>query len=154
MTFKEITEITEELALPILDKEGAFLVEVRVRVERGATVIQVFVDTDSGITIDQCATISRSLKSMLDTHGTLATVVYQLEVSSPGLDQPLKLLRQYQKNVGRRFHVRFSTGHEPGSMTATLVAVQGDQVTFRPEAGEEISLPFNQILESKEELPW
>jgi len=154
MTLKEISRKTEELAAPILDREQAFLVETRTSIERGSTRIQVFIDTDTGVTIDQCATVSRALAASMDATGLMARTNYQLEVSSPGLDQPLKLLRQYRKNVGRRFRVRFSTDAEPGNLTATLVAVDNDQLTFQPDAGEPLSLPFQRILESKEELPW
>ena len=154
MTLKEIGRKTEELVLPLIDREGGFLLETRTRVERGTTVIQVFVDTDIGITIDQCASISRDLAGSIESEGSLTGVRYQLEVSSPGLDQPLRLLRQYHKNVGRRFRVRFSTDADPGAMTATLIEVRDDQLTFQPDAGEPISLPFQRILESKEELPW
>ena len=154
MTLKEISRKTEELVVPILDREHAFLVEIRTSVERGSTRIQAFIDTDTGVTIDQCATVSRALAASIDAAGLMTGINYQLEVSSPGLEQPLKLLRQYRKNLGRRFRVRFSTDAEPGNMTATLVAVDNDQLTFQPDAGEPLSLPFQRILESKEELPW
>lgn len=154
MTLKEIGRKTEELILPVLGRQSAFLLDTRVRIERGMTMIQLFVDTDAGITIDQCAAISRELSAAMETEKMLAGVRYQLEISSPGLDQPLKLLRQYRKNIGRRFRVRFSTDADPGAMTATLTEVRDDLLTFQPDAGEPISLPFNRILDSTEELPW
>jgi ribosome maturation factor RimP len=79
----------------------------------------------------------------------------RLEVSSPGIERPLKLLRQYKKNIGRHFKVRFRQGAEERVLSGSLVAVQGDQLTFEsPSAGTTISLPFSEIVESREELPW
>lgn len=154
MTLKEIGQKLEDLIPPVLETAKAFLVGTRVRVERGSTILQVFVDTDTGITIDQCALISRELSGLLEMQKEFTTIPYLIEVSSPGLDQPLKLLRQYRKNVGRRFHVQFATDTQPGTLTGTLIGVEDDQLTFQPDAGEPLSLPFTRILESKEELPW
>ena len=154
MTVKETKEKIQKTLLPILDKRDAFLLDVNIRFERGARIIQAFVDTDKGITIDECADISRDLSHEIDSVQVLEGVTYQLEISSPGLDRPLKLLRQYHKNVGRRFKVKYSTEAEPAFLTATLVAVADDKVTFQQENGEALTIPFSQIIESREELPW
>lgn len=143
----------EELAEPVLERHEAFLVEAQVRNEHGGKMVQLFVDTDRGITIKQCAEISRDLSRVFDEE-RLFDGNYQLEVSSPGIGRPLKLLRQYHKNIGRRFRVKFTGEPEPKFMTATLVSVVHDQLTFQPEKGEAITLAFERILESKEELPW
>lgn len=143
----------EELAEPVLEKHDAFLVDVQVRNERGGKMVQLFIDTDRGITIEQCADISRDLSRVFDDE-RLFDGNYQLEVSSPGIDRPLRFLRQYHKNIGRRFRVKFAGESEPKFITATLVSVVDNQLTFQPEKGEAITLAFERILESKEELPW
>ncbi|HXG38046.1 MAG TPA: ribosome maturation factor RimP [Bacteroidota bacterium] len=143
----------EELVEPVLGRHDAFLVDLQVRNDRGGKMVQLFIDTDRGITIEQCAEISRDLSRVFDDE-QLFDGNYQLEVSSPGIDRPLRLLRQYHKNIGRRFRVKFTGDPEPNFMTATLVAVVDDLLTFQPEKGEAITLPFDRILESKEELPW
>lgn len=154
MTIQQIKQKIQETALPILERRGAFLLDVSVRFERGTRVVQVFADTDRGITVDECADISRELSREIATASPFGASPYQLEISSPGIDRPLKLLRQYQKNVGRRFRVKFAGANGPAQLTGTLVSVVDDQITFQEENGEAISLPFDQILESKEELPW
>ncbi len=154
MTLQQIKREISTTVAPILDRRGAFLLDVNVRFERRARIIQVFADTDDGITINECAEISRELSRELDAGDRLGPAPYQLEVSSPGIDRPLKLLRQYHKNIGRRFHVKFKSGTEPATMTATMVSVVDDQITFQEENGEPISLSFDQIIESQEELPW
>lgn len=81
--------------------QDCFLVELNLH--RG-NKLEVFIDCDSGLTLDKCQRISRHLESHLDEQGWLGES-YVLEVSSPGLDRPLKLRRQYLKNIGRRLSV-------------------------------------------------
>lgn len=154
MTIQEIKQEISKRVVPILDRRNAFLVDVNIRFENGSKIVQVFADTDRGITINECADISRDLARELDVAGPLGSSPYQLEVSSPGIDKPLKLLRQYPKNVGRRFRLTFRSGTEKSQMTGTLVSVVDDQITFQEENGEPISFAFDQIIESQEELPW
>jgi ribosome maturation factor RimP len=150
---KEQDSRFQEVLEPILERFGAFLVGIDVRSERGRKVIQAFVDTDAGVTINQCADISREVSRELALR-ELVQGDYQLEISSPGLERPLKLLRQYPKNVGRKFRVRFRRGEEQQSLTGTLVSVVRDMLTFQSEKGDVVALNFESIVESKEDLPW
>lgn len=154
MNLQEIRQKITETSTPIIEGRNAFLVDLQVRPDRKAVVVQFFVDTDAGITIHQCAEISRELTLALRRGDLPAETEYRIEVSSPGIDRPLKFLRQYHKNVGRRFLVRFLRSGEQGTLTGTLLSVENDRLTFQSENGESISLLFDQIIESKEELPW
>lgn len=80
-------------------KPGHFLVDLIVS-SRNLSKITVVVDGDQGVTIDDCGEISRKLSARLDEMD-FGTGRYTLEVTTPGLDQPLKLKRQYTKNTGR-----------------------------------------------------
>ncbi|MBI3005568.1 MAG: ribosome maturation factor RimP [Ignavibacteriales bacterium] len=153
MSFSQIKEKVEGFLLPILEAKNAFLVDIQVRGERGTKLIQAFVDTDDGITIEQCAEISRELNRAISL-GETAGAAFQLEISSPGIDKPLKLLRQYRKNIGRKYKVRYQKDSESQSLTGTLTAVAGEKITFSPVTGESLTLEISQIIESKEELPW
>ena len=153
MSLNELKRTVQELILPILEAKRAFLVDVQVRGEQGVKIIQAFVDTDSGITIAECADISRELNKVLGL-SQIIEGAYNLEVSSPGIDKPLKLLRQYFKNIGRTYKVRYGKDSEEFSLIGTLTDVTDDCLTFSPEQGEPLTLMFSQIIESKEELPW
>ncbi len=83
-----------------------FLLEVRVQ---PGNRIEVFVDADRGITLDQCKHISRYLERYLDQEGW-AGDTYVLEVSSPGVDRPLMLRRQYPKHIGRFLALTLASG--------------------------------------------
>ena len=154
MRVQEIRQKIKEVAGLVLEREGGFVVDILLRLERKSMLVQVYADTDKGITIDECAHMSRELRSALEMQHTLEGTDFRLEVSSPGMDMPLRFLRQYPKNVGRRFSVRFNAGTAPASVKAVLVGVEGNQLTFQPDGGEPISLSFDQIIESQEELPW
>lgn len=153
MPISEIKQKIQHVLKPILERRGAFLVDLQIRNERGQRLVQVFTDTDEGIQIEDCAEISRELSPELEG-GEILQGSYHLEVSSPGIDRPLRVLRQYHKNIGRRFTVRYKRANETGELKARLVSVQDDQLTFLPDGGEAVMLPFAQIIESKEELPW
>lgn len=153
MNFEQIRNKVEALLPEILAGIDAFLVEVSVKHDGRGTLVRVLIDTDAGITIDQCAHVSRELGRVLDT-GSVFEGSYRLEVSSPGIDQPLKFLRQYGKNVGRRYTVRYRLEQETHSAVGTLEKVEGDQIHFHLESGEPLELTFDRIIEAKEILPW
>ncbi len=149
----EIREKVRGLVAPILDSRNAFLIDISVRIEHGGKLLQVFVDTDQGITIEQCAEISRELALQVNREN-LIQGSYRLELSSPGIDRPLRLLRQYQKNIGRCFKVVFQQLDTRKTFLGTLESIVGNALTFRSNAGEVFTVEFSHIIESKEELPW
>lgn len=92
-----------------LAKEDFFIVEIVVAGNENNPRITVLLDSDKGITIDECADISRVFNKELEV---LSITHYTLEVSSPGLDYPLKLKRQYTKNVGRKLKIMTNDGDQ------------------------------------------
>jgi ribosome maturation factor RimP len=149
----EIKEKLQVLLSPILESHNAFLTDILIRNEPRGKLLQVFLDTDKGITIEQCAQVSRELSQEIDRENVIESA-YRLEVSSPGLDRPLRLLRQYTKNVGRTFKVVHRVLDSRQTFIGKLESVADDKLTFRVEGGEAIAIEFLEIIESKEELPW
>jgi len=80
-----------------------FLIDLLLNVGR-KSVLSILVDTDKGITIDECARISRAIGRYFE-EDEVFDFPYNLEVSSPGVGKPLKVRRQYHKNIGRRLKV-------------------------------------------------
>lgn len=101
----ELIEEIKCLAADCLTNSSQFIVDVTVSSRKSLGKVVVLVDGDEGISIDDCAELSRKLSKHLDEKGWLDNQ-YLLEVSTPGLDQPLKLTRQYLKNIGRSFKVK------------------------------------------------
>jgi ribosome maturation factor RimP len=143
----------EELAAPFLHAIGAFIVDFQVVSQGERKLIQIFLDTDTGITIGQCSEISRSLSAALELQQVIPGS-YVLEVSSPDLKKPLVVLRQYTKNVGRQFKVRYRKDNGVEEILAKLISVQENSLLFITGKDETYTIPFNQIIESIEELPW
>ena len=101
----EIMEIRSKLAdlAEKIMKPGQFLVDV-IASSKNLSKITVVIDGDQGVTIDDCGELSRELSARLDEMN-FGAGRYVLEVTTPGLDQPLKLRRQYVKNIGRSLKV-------------------------------------------------
>lgn len=99
----EIAQKIKELAEAQLQDTAHFVVDVILSKYKPYKVT-VILDGDKGITIDDCTEVSRKLSEQLDALDLISDN-YTLEVGTPGLDQPLKLKRQYAKNVGRDLKV-------------------------------------------------
>lgn len=128
MDIKEkLTQLAEESLL----NPAQFIVEV-VASSRSHSKITVIVDGDNGVNIDDCHRISKELSARLDELDFGADH-YVLEVSTPGLDHPLKLKRQYQKNVGRGLKVHLT---DKSIIQGKLVEVTDEAITLRQDLKE------------------
>lgn len=141
-----IPEKIHELLLPITDQSNTYVVEVLLRGERSSKVIEVFVDSDKGITLDECSQVSRALAEKLD-EADLITGRYRLEVSSPGLDRPLKLLRQYSKNIGRNCKVKYNGNDKKMMLEGRLDSVSENSI-FIVKSGKRTEISFSAINEA------
>jgi ribosome maturation factor RimP len=104
----ETVKAVEGLVQALLAGEsGYFLVDVRIKPTNN---VKVFIDGDQGISIEKCVQYNRALYKKLEESGLFPTGDFSLEVSSPGLDEPLKLLRQYRKNIGRQVELVLQDG--------------------------------------------
>ena len=92
-----------------------FLVDLRIKPINN---IKVFLDGDSGVTIEKCVQINRKLYRKLEENAFFPDGDFSLEVSSAGLDEPLKSLRQYKKNIGRPIEVLLLDGSQKEGVLA------------------------------------
>lgn len=100
-----------ELLQPYLNDGQFYVVDVQVAGQPGGRIkVSILLDSDTGITIEECASISRRLGVVLDESDLFGGAAFILEVSSPGIDQPLRFARQYVRNVGRQLAVTLTTG--------------------------------------------
>jgi ribosome maturation factor RimP len=142
-----------ELVEPLLVPYDAFVVEIKILPTGKRKTVDVFIDTDAGITIGQCADISRQLGAAMETE-TLFADAYILQVSSPGLTKPLMLPRQYKKNIGRKFTVRYDKDGQRMEFHGTLATVTDADVVFVDQKENQLTLLFSEIHECLVELPW
>ena len=123
-----------------------FLVDILVK---PGNRIYVFIDGDHGVTISDCAELSRFIESQLDRESE----DFELNVSSSGADQPIRLPRQYIKNIGRSLQVKLSEEH---IITGKLEAIDDKGITLVTTGDKKKKLPpetlnlhFEDIIESK-----
>ena len=102
-------QTVENIVLPFISKTAIFVVDVKVD---SMGKISVEVDKPEGITIEECVTISRAIETGLNRE----TEDFELEVSSPGLTEPFKVLQQYFKNCGRHVDVVKRDGQKLGGL--------------------------------------
>ena len=85
----QVTELVERLIQPLLEDLGCELVDLEYQREQRGWILRVFLDKEGGINLDDCAAASREISSLLDVENIISTA-YSLEVSSPGIERPLK----------------------------------------------------------------
>lgn len=137
----------EEILSSILNPD-IYIVEINVSESKIRNKVSVFVDTDAGIGIDECAKVSYELGKQLDE---LTEAAYTLEVSSPGADSPLKLERQYLKNIGRNLKVITNLQEE---IKGQLNEVTNGDIVIQPESKkkvifEPITISISDVKEAK-----
>jgi len=107
-SMNETVKTIEGLIQEILSGEpGYFLVEVKIKPTNN---VKVYLDGDQGISIEKCVQFNRALYKRLEAIALFPPGDFSLEVSSPGLDEPLKLHRQYRKNIGRQVELVLQDG--------------------------------------------
>ena len=107
-------------------------------------VLRIYIDSENGITIDDCSKVSYQVSAMLDVEDPIRGE-YDLEVSSPGIDRPLFELSHFKKFIGNRVKVRVCAPiHNRRKFDGVLLRVEGDDIHLLVDA-EEIVLPFSDI---------
>ena len=127
-----------------------FLVEVRIKPTNN---IKVFIDADEGVILSDLIEYNRKLYKQLEESELFPNGDFSLEVSSPGLDEPLKLFRQYKKNIGRFVEI---TLKDSVKKEGKLVEATEDGVVIETESGKgkkketkQESILFDQIKNTK-----
>jgi len=114
---------------PLL-KDDIFLVSIKVKPTNN---FKIYLDADNGLGIEKCIKINRALYKIMEEMGMYPDGDFSLEVSSPGLDEPLKLLRQYKKNEGRDVEV---TTVDDLKREGKLKAVTEEKITIEYSEGK------------------
>lgn len=155
----QIKTLEQKVEALVSDKPGFFLVEVRISATNN---IKVFIDADNGISIDGLVQCNRSLYKQIEESGLFPGGDFSLEVSSPGLDEPIKLHRQYVKNIGRNVEVIGKDGRKTEgkllSITETEIIVEEEKARLTGKVGQgkgkkkewiRHNIPFENIKSTK-----
>ena len=144
-----------EVATQIADGEGMEVVEVELRPEgsRRGRVLRLYLDKHGGLNIEELGRVSRQLSELLDTQD-IVEGSYTLEVSSPGINRPLKKPEHFQRFIGKRVRVRTGDMIEGRrSFLGILNEVTGEKIKIEVE-GKQYEIPFSMIEKSNYEHDW
>lgn len=148
----KVTAMTEELVLPILSEMQLELVDIEFKKEGKNWFLRVFIDSDKGVDIEDCGTVSEKLSEILDQKDPIPQA-YFLEVSSPGAERPLKKETDVKKAVGKNIYV---TTYEPfngeKSFEGMLLAFDGIELTIATKQKTrtvEVTIPYEKIASAR-----
>jgi ribosome maturation factor RimP len=126
----QIESIREMIGEILASEPEYFLVDLRIKPINN---VKVFLDGDAGITIEKCVQVNRKLYKKLEEAAFFPEGDFSLEVSSAGLDEPLKLLRQYKKNIGRPVEIQLQDGTQKEGV---LTAVNEEGIVLEVNTGK------------------
>lgn len=145
---QDIKENIEAFLTPLLEGTDMFITDIRVRPVHN---IQVFIDADSGMPIEKTTRIHKRLYAAIEASDQFPDGDFSLEVSSPGVDEPLGSLRQYHKNIGRTVSV--NTKEPPEEITGVLKSVTDTDILLeikqpKQKPALERTIPFINIQQT------
>jgi ribosome maturation factor RimP len=123
------------------------LIDVEFAGDNRNMIFRFFVDNLTGITADDCAILSSAIAKQIEEQDIVPSS-YRIEVSSPGLDRPLKYLKQYPKSIGRKFEISYEEEDGDKTLTGKLLKIEDEELYFQV-AKEEIKINFNKIKNAK-----
>lgn len=149
---KKVTSIVEQLVTPILNEMQLELVDVEFKKEGKNWFLRVFIDSDKGVDIEDCGTVSEQLSEQLDKEDPIPQA-YFLEVSSPGAERPLKKEKDLEKAIGKNVHI---TTYEPiqgeKAFEGKLVAFDGNELTIATKQKTrtiEVTISYEKVAKAR-----
>lgn len=148
----KVTEIVEQLAVPIVEELGLEIVDIEYVKEGKDWFLRVFIDKEEGVDIEECGIVSERLSEKLDEVDPIPHN-YFLEVSSPGAERPLKKQADFDKAIGRNVFIKT---YEPinGEKTfeGTLIHFDGETVTLQVKEKtrrKEVQIPYEKVANAR-----
>lgn len=148
----QITEKMTNLVEPLCREMELRLVEVQVQGSQRNLEINVFADSENGITMGQCTKLARKIQDELDMDDAYR-MKYRLNVSSPGLDRPLSEDWEFQKNIGRTLKVLYTEEEAAKEITGKLTGWDAGSIEIETK-GNTTVVPRAGITRAKIKLQW
>lgn len=147
MTTENLIEKIDGLLQHVLaDEPEYFKIKLKIKPINN---VKVYLDGDQGITIEKCIYFNRKLYKLIEAEGLFPPGEFSLEVSSPGVDEPLHEQRQYKRNIGRSVEVVFDDGSKK---EGKLLKADENSFTIEEVSGKgknmvkkELEIPFDQV---------
>lgn len=131
----------------VINSLGYLLIDIVVRGDNHLRIFELYIDNEKGITTDDCVLVSRAINEKIEEEKIIDSN-YRLDVSSPGIDRPLKFLVQYQKHLNRKFEVQYKVDDQVKKLMGKLLRIEADNLFFS-EKNDEVKINFNNIIKAK-----
>lgn len=128
---KSISEVVEELVNPIIEEHNLELFDIEYVKEGKAKYLRIYIDKEGGVSIEDCQNVSRKLNALIDEVDPIKEA-YFLEVSSPGIDRPLKKEKDFVKYAGRDVELKlYKAVDSQKEFEGELVGLEGEIVKIK-----------------------
>jgi len=134
----------------VVESMGLTLYDIVTVSEFGATIYRVMINSKDGVSLDQCAEVTRMLNPLLDVTPPVSGD-YRLEVSSPGIERKLKTLKHFNASVGEKVKVVLLSNEV---LKGDLVKVDGSNITINDEQVGEQTIPFDEVIKASTYFEW
>jgi ribosome maturation factor RimP len=149
---EDLKKRIDDLAGSVAGQYGVQVVDIELAGGARRPTVKIFIDKEGGVTLDDCERFSRAMSAVLDVEDPI-TSPYVLEVSSPGLDRPLRGLRDFEASVGKL--ARVITKEAIGKQTfliGRILEVKGNMIRLIMENEEEIEIPYEKVSRARLEI--
>ncbi len=151
-SLEDLLQKLEVIVLPVLRAHGVDFIEAQIKGGRNSQTVRIFIDTKGGISLDKCAVISREIAAHLDV-ADMFPGRYRLEVSSPGIDRPLRTVRDYERNIGRQIRIQYRHDAATSAIEGKIIGVRDEQVEVDGQQGSQL-ISLDAIEMAKIQLAW
>lgn len=145
MERETLSQNVNETIEPLLDAQGVELVELQLKQHRGRWLVRIFVDNDIGISLEDCRRLTFEIGHLMDAENVIPGS-YVLEISSPGLDRPLRTLRDFRRQQQRVVTVFLQVPHlDKAQYTGRVAGVTESHLFLQTDSDTPVRIPIQSI---------
>ena len=145
MQRETLSQNVNETIEPLLDSLGIELVELQLQQHKGRWLVRIFVDSDIGISLEDCRRLNFEIGQLIDAEDVIPAS-YVLEVSSPGLDRPLRNMRDFRRQKQRVVKVFLHVPHlDKAQYTGRVAGVTESHLLLQTDSDTPVTIPFQSI---------
>ena len=145
MQWEVLSHNVKETIEPFLHSQGIELVELQLKQHKGRWLVRIFVDSNAGISLDDCRRLNSEIGLLMEAENVIAAS-YVLEVSSPGLDRPLKTLRDCRRQYQRVVTVFLHVPHlDKAQYNGRVAGVTDSHLILQTDSDTPVVIPFQSI---------
>lgn len=151
---QDLRNIVRDLAESVAGEQGVEIFDVEIAGSSRRPLLRIYIDRKGGVTLEDCERFSRSLSALMDVEDPVRTH-YVLEVSSPGLDRPLRIFSDYEENTGKL--ARIVTKEAVGNrtfFTGRILEAKDEMICLRIDEKTVVDIAFNNISKARLEPEW